>query len=252
MHIETRYLLNVGLTFNIAGRTGTGKISAGAVIHELYGVLDHSPVRFLNSTKVERGGKEPVLVIELSCAPSRRAIDNLSTHLWQDCIACYDLELELGELIGPRAASWGAFDGTQFVLPSGATLRSNETTQRVPEGTYAGQPFTHPQPLPLSADTADFSDLGDSNKLATLGVFHTDAQWFKAKRAEENATALRVNGAYHWLGLNRRAESSRIQSDVAGLLPEGIWPRSSGLYAERMHALDAHVLQQAEKTGYAS
>lgn len=223
MQPETRYLLNVGLLSN----DGRCKITPGAVLHELYGVLDRSPVRILKTTTAQSGTEE-TLVVELGAAPSYRAVYTLSETLWQDCIACYDLETGEGELIGPAAAKWGAFDPALFLTPNGQPLGGNP------------------------ADTADFSTYEKRVELSRLGVCSIDSTRHRAKRAAERAAGLRIEGAYRWLGLNRRAESSRIQSDVAGLLPEGIWPRSSKLYSSRMHALDRHVLLQAERLGYCS
>lgn len=265
MHIETRYLLNIGLR----SADGRCQITPGAAIHELYGALDQSPVKLLG-TSAHISSTERTLVVELSATPSWWAIYDLSTTLWQDCIAAYDLEIEEGELIGPRAAKWGAFDPTQFLLPNGLRLAgklpepvdvctvphyyapAKTVVKWVETGPYAGQPFKNAQPNPLSAETADFSDFGDCNKLATLGVFAIDKASFKQRRALEREAAGRIAGAYHWIGLNRRAELSRIQSDVADLLPEGIWPTSSRLYTERRDALDHHVMKQAEKAGYCS
>lgn len=246
MHIETTYLLNIGL------RSSDGRcaITPGAAIHELYGALDLSPVRLL-ATAVVQSDTEPTLVVELSCAPNYRAIHALACTLWQDCIAAYDLSLEQGELIGPNAASWGAFDPTRFLRPDGRPLLGMAHLSVVDRGVYTGKPFANPQPNPLNADTADFSDFGDCTLLASLGVFHTDAKWFKAKRSLEREEASRIVGAYHWIGLNRREELTRVRSEVATILGDcGIWPTSSGLYTERRSALDTHVLQQARKAGY--
>lgn len=220
-HPRCKATLRIALTFEIAGRSTRGQLTPSAVIHEMYPMLETPLVRILG----HKVGQDDHLEVELDALPSRWKVHALAEKLWQDYIEVN------GEPIGPH-------------LPDRQPLTA------VPFGPYVGQPFANPQPNPLNADTADFSDFGDCTKLATLGVFHTDGTQFKRKRSEQRAAQLVIAGAYEWLGLDRTAESVRIQGEVAGLLPEGIWPRSSGLYASRMHALDEHVLARAERQGY--
>jgi len=109
-------------------------------------------------------------------------------------------------------------------------------------GPYHGQPFRNPQPLPLDPDTADFRDYGDRCKLATLGVFHTDASWFRAKRHNEHAIRIWLEDCYRSWGLDRQREHALIAEQCGG---GGIWGRSTGEYARRCHALDAEIEARA-------
>lgn len=243
-HPRCKATLRIALTFEIAGRSTRGSLTPNAIIHEMYPMLETPLVRILGHAV--NGDDE--LIVQLDAVPARWKVHALAENLWQDYITVRDLDAGETYQVGPHAPKervwpWPMLD--VFDVP----IRYQ---REVPRGTYAGQPFANPQPLPLAADTADFSDFGDCTKLATLGVFHTDGTQFKRKRSEQRAAQLVIAGAYEWLGLDRTAESVRIQGEVAGLLPEGIWPRSSGLYASRMHALDEHVLARAERQGYSS
>ena len=50
MHIATRYILNIGLRFEVAGRSTGGQLTPGAALHELYGVLEQAPVKIVAAT----------------------------------------------------------------------------------------------------------------------------------------------------------------------------------------------------------
>lgn len=112
----------------------------------------------------------------------------------------------------------------------------------VPEGTYEGQAFHNPQPLPLDADTADFSDFGDRINLSTLGIFHDDRTDYRKLREQQTRHRAKIEAAYASLGLNRDREHARIAARIAHLTPEGIWPRSTGRYAGLCIERDREVL----------
>lgn len=77
---------------------------------------------------------EPTLVVHVSlphrdpnCAPGlspalRTQLSAVSELLQQDCIAAWNPDTAAGELIGPRAALWGQFDGKKFLLFDGQPL----------------------------------------------------------------------------------------------------------------------------------
>jgi sugar phosphate isomerase/epimerase len=67
---------------------------------------------------------EPTAV--LSCSTAMTAVaaraHALAQHLNQDCIAVYDPARQHGELIGPNAEKWGAFNPAFFLQLDGTRL----------------------------------------------------------------------------------------------------------------------------------
>lgn len=43
-------------------------------------------------------------------------LDELSDTLMQDCIACYNVQTQTGELVGRHADQWGEFDHNYFII----------------------------------------------------------------------------------------------------------------------------------------
>ena len=111
-------------------------------------------------------------------------------------------------------------------------------------GPYFGQPFANPQPWPLHADTADFTDYGDRAMLSTLGIFSTDAKRHRAKRDQETATRLMYEQAYRQFGLDRNREHNRIAAEMEAGKTDGVWAKSTGEFARRCHDLDRAVAVQ--------
>lgn len=91
----------------------------------------------------------------------------------------------------------------------------------------------------LNADAAQaaglFNDLGNRIALA-----------HRAKRLEQARTESRVEYAYRVTGIDRRAEYAKIAGDIAPR-SGGIWPQSTGEYADRCRALDKTVLAKAQE-----
>lgn len=238
---RTTAVLNIGLRFDIGDRPNAGRITAAAALHE----LRRNAAGFIEvlSFDVHQSNTEETLVVQLTVPISYGDLYRLSQSLWQDCIAQYDIVLREGELIGPQAAKWGKFNPCFFLLPNGEPLQPHLT--QCPEGVYTGQSFANPQWLPLDPNTADFSDHNDCVLLASLGVFHTDADWFKAKREAEAADRELLDAAYAACGLDRRAEYAKIAGNCIPDIPAGVWPQSTGLYAARRGAFDRLVLATA-------
>jgi len=84
----------------------------------------HFPALGAFETRVERCSNEPTLVVRVRLPAEfveRGILDEivrgLAESLEQDCIAVYHADGEragTGELIGPRAAAWGAFNADFF------------------------------------------------------------------------------------------------------------------------------------------
>ena len=111
-------------------------------------------------------------------------------------------------------------------------------------GPYLGHKFANPQPYPLHADTADFTDYGDRAMLATLDIFPSDALRHRAKRDRETATRLMYEAAYRQFGLDRKREHDRIAAEMEATLTAGIWAKSTGEYARRCRELDVAIAER--------
>lgn len=118
----------------------------------------------------------------------------------------------------------------------------------VPHGTYEGQQFHNPQPLPLHPDTANFRYFGDCNKLATLGIFHIDRTDHRKAREQQNRYREALESAYASLGLNRKREHAKIAARIAHLTPEGIWPQSTKLHGDLCLERDREVIALTNTT----
>lgn len=111
-------------------------------------------------------------------------------------------------------------------------------------GPYTGHPFVNPQPYPLHADTANFTDYGDRCKLSTLGIFSTDTLRHRAKRDTETATRLMYEAAYREYGLDRNREHNRIAAEMESTMTAGIWAKSTGEYSRRCRELDRAIAER--------
>lgn len=115
-------ILNIGL--NIEDAYGN-QIGAHTVEGVLAALRDRRfPVR---QAALHGSRSEPTLVVRTpddaqSLITVLSGLYQLSEVLQQDCITVYCPTLASGRLIGPRAAKWGDFDPTQFLLLDGSYL----------------------------------------------------------------------------------------------------------------------------------
>lgn len=108
-------ILNIGLA-----REGNSNIGQGTVMREVIGAFGAAAFEFKHSDT------------ELTCIASvgydglmtglGARLHHLCGLLGQDCIAIYFPERRRGELVGPRAAAWGDFNPTFFIMPGGERL----------------------------------------------------------------------------------------------------------------------------------
>ena len=75
----------------------------------------------LADLRIVESSPESTLVVSLHALDSIRPHD-IAVEFAQDCIAVYDLLHREGRLVGPKAAEWGAFDPSKFVLLNGVLL----------------------------------------------------------------------------------------------------------------------------------
>lgn len=107
-------ILNIGLA-----REGNSNIGQGTVMREVISLFGAAAFEFKHSDT------------ELTCIASvdgvnpgllRQRVEFLSRLLQQDCIAAWEPKARKGQLIGPRAADWGDFNPTFFIMPGGERL----------------------------------------------------------------------------------------------------------------------------------
>lgn len=108
-------ILNIGLNTN-AGTTIE-------VNRALQAIADSGA--FVLSSEVFVSDTEPTLVATVRDS-ERPGFDNrmamLSSALRQDCVAVYSTAESTGDLYGPNAAAWGAFNPEFFIMPTGERL----------------------------------------------------------------------------------------------------------------------------------
>lgn len=110
------YIINIGLA-----REGNSNVGVGTVLREIAA----RPIT-LHRYTVHNSDTELTVVAEVTIngpftSPSR-VFHRLACLLGQDCIAAYHVELQRGQLDGPDAAAWGAFDPERFVMLDGSRL----------------------------------------------------------------------------------------------------------------------------------
>lgn len=237
---NTKVILNIGTAIPRGGR-----ITPNAILHHVQQYCFENGNAIIDST-IRMSATEETVVVELEHPVLLNTMFDLSVVLWQDCIAIYSVATARGYLRGPKADQWGAFDATRFIMPDGEPLEPR-ILRTVPHGTYAGQKFKHPQPLPLDADSAIWS-VEDSHRLASLGIFSIDRTEHRKKREREAAEEERIAGAYRYLRLDRGA----LYGELAKRVPQtpGIWIYSTGAYHSAKSRHDRDVLEMAREAGY--
>ena len=70
-------------------------------------------IRGVQDVAVRRSATEDTVIIRFQQAVD--SLNKIATALDQDCIAVYDEETGIGELIGERASEWGAFNPEYFL-----------------------------------------------------------------------------------------------------------------------------------------
>ena len=113
-------ILNIGLNTNTNTRT---------VLEAIDAVQATADAGFrVISTEVFNSDTEPTLVV-VADDLDRPGFDNrvfeLARRLQQDCIALFTAE-GYGDLLGPNAAAWGAFNPEFFILPTGERLAAQQ------------------------------------------------------------------------------------------------------------------------------
>ncbi|WP_109798662.1 hypothetical protein [Novosphingobium meiothermophilum] len=103
---------------------------------------------------------------------------------------------------------------------------------------------------PPTATPDDFRDPIKRIQLAQRGVFSIDQPRERQKRANQRALDLYIEGAYVFLGHDRRADHEAIAEALEAGKVDGIWAKSTGEYSKRKRSLDREIIQIARKYGY--
>jgi hypothetical protein len=118
-----------GILLNVGPRIGIGDHVNS--VHHTLGVIERIagfPWAYAY-VPAQYGGAEPTVVVclkrdrDFGVSPEMiRAVSLASSLLGQECIALWDPSEGRGQLIGPDADKWGAFDPAQFFDLDGRTL----------------------------------------------------------------------------------------------------------------------------------
>ncbi len=117
-------IINLGLAVSGA-HAHTAEQALVALARERISVIRHETI--MSDT-------EPTLVaeVDLPAVPDTRhplacgdygALYRVAQRLQQDCLAVYDEAAQRGQLVGPRASQWGAFNPKFFLNLDGSKLQ---------------------------------------------------------------------------------------------------------------------------------
>lgn len=112
---NTKQILNIGT------KHVRGTITANAIMHHVYEACFEQNVEVLGYT-IRMSETEETVVVEIAPAMPLIAVEFLSNELWQDCIAVFNVDTRNGYLRGSKAAAWGDFDPSRFIMPDGRLL----------------------------------------------------------------------------------------------------------------------------------
>lgn len=127
---DMEVILNIGLDgVPVNGESYTNGRRNPAVVERMFAAVQACRSNGFKVTKAKlvQSDTEPTLVAvvdDLNAPGQDNRIDMLSTTLKQDCIAAWYPAEQYGQLIGPRADSWGAFNPEFFIMPDGSRLAS--------------------------------------------------------------------------------------------------------------------------------
>ena len=112
------YLVNIGLALPTGGAITADKACEA---------LTAAGFAFCSSTVVASQTEQTLVALVTFNTKARGrdtygAFFRVAEQCGRECIAVYSVMAERGALIGPKAATWGAFDPEYFYLANGDTL----------------------------------------------------------------------------------------------------------------------------------
>jgi len=119
-----KFAINVGLHVSGGDNSASAVFARAVIAHLAIGGFIGSRGSY-NDRQVYRGGQEPTLIVKgylskVSMPELENLLFELAISMQQACIAVAELDADdkpvNGQLIGPNAAAWGAFNPDYFVL----------------------------------------------------------------------------------------------------------------------------------------
>lgn len=121
---ERGHLAAGGAYLNIGLKAGTAPYQTNVPVFDALRAVRRVGGKFHHST-IQKSDTENTLVIELDGGLTRRALYDLAGALGQEAVAqCmyFGDDRQWGELVGPKAEAWGAFNPQFFLLLDGGRL----------------------------------------------------------------------------------------------------------------------------------
>ena len=110
-----RYQVNIGLNIKGGDNSPEAIDKRAAEISGLLDGVSRGESRYIGPDGAEV--VEPVLVawLDLPEGAALAVFYALAEVMGQDCVAAWNEDIEVGLLIGPKAAEWGAFNPNYFI-----------------------------------------------------------------------------------------------------------------------------------------
>ena len=112
--MKNSYILNIGLNTSTNYTEQVEQLTVDQVLKEIADCF-----LSIESYKIEQSNTEQTIIATVQpligdCVSTE--VQELSCRLMQDCIACYSVADQAGELIGEYAEAWGLFDSRYFLI----------------------------------------------------------------------------------------------------------------------------------------
>jgi hypothetical protein len=130
--MKKQLIINVGLDVtDAAGTVRKSALSERHVVETLRGWIGNNSI-FVDQTAIHTSDTESTLVLSVFVAERTPLLwfAAAAAELGQDCIAVFDPSTGVGNLLGPRAEKWGAFNPEFFLTLSGARLSEENARDR--------------------------------------------------------------------------------------------------------------------------
>lgn len=112
--MKNTYILNIGLNTSTNYTEQEEQLSIEQVLEEIKDCF-----LTIENYKVEQSNTEQTVIVTVrpligDCVFTE--VELLAERLMQDCIACYSVADQEGNLIGEYAEAWGLFDSKYFLI----------------------------------------------------------------------------------------------------------------------------------------
>ena len=112
--MKNAYILNIGLNTSKNYTEQVEQLEIEQVLNEIRDCF-----LTIENFKLEQSNTEKTVIATVSpligdCVNTE--VELLAERLMQDCIACYSVADQSGDLIGEYASEWGVFDSRYFLI----------------------------------------------------------------------------------------------------------------------------------------